>query len=194
MHLLDSFNPAQPCAVLQWDGCGQLRQYAIWTDVDPPLIYLWGSPVHQWNPTPQKDVLLAYSLNTGTRKVTRIPVSTGTVTAGYPGGVVALSAAGGDRNTGILWALTTDDNAEGQTIPGILRAFDASDLTHELWNSEMNPTRDRLGNLAKFAVPTVANGQVFVPTFSNELVVYGLRSDATTIPSSQSARQSLWTI
>ena len=182
MHLLDSFNATQPCAALQWDGCGQLRQYAIWTDVDPPLIYLWGSPVHQGSPMPQKDVLRAYSLNTATRKFTRIPVSTGTVTSGYPGGMVALSASGGDRNTGIVWALTTEDDAEGQTRPGVLRAFDASDLTQELWNSEMDPTRDRLGDLAKFAVPTVANGQVFVPTFSNELVVYGLRPDAVSLP------------
>jgi hypothetical protein len=96
--------------------------------------------------------------------------------------LAAAVASGGDRSTGILWALSTDDNAEGQTMPGILRAFDASDITHELWNSEMNPTRDRLGGLAKFAVPTVANGQVFVPTFSNELVVYGLLPDPPSIP------------
>jgi len=182
MRLLDSFTATLPCAAPQWDGCAQLRQYALWPDVNPPLLYLWGSPIHQGSSAPQKDVLRAYGLNTDSRKFNRIPVSTGTVTSGYPGGMVALSAAGGDRDTGIVWAITNMDDAEAQTVPGVLRAFDASDVAHELWNSDMNPTRDRLGNLAKFAVPTVVDGQVFVPTFSNELVVYGLLSDAALIP------------
>jgi len=38
----------------------------------------------------------------------------------------------------------------------------------------MNPARDGLGDLAKFTSPTIANGKVYVPTFSNRLVVYGL--------------------
>ena len=38
----------------------------------------------------------------------------------------------------------------------------------------MNAARDSLGTLAKFTAPTIANGKVYVPTFSNKLVVYGL--------------------
>ena len=38
----------------------------------------------------------------------------------------------------------------------------------------MNPARDRMGSVAKFVGPTVANGKVYVPTFSNTVVVYGL--------------------
>jgi uncharacterized protein (TIGR03437 family) len=34
--------------------------------------------------------------------------------------------------------------------------------------------RDALGRFAKFAPPTVANGRVYVPTFSNSLAIYGL--------------------
>jgi hypothetical protein len=34
--------------------------------------------------------------------------------------------------------------------------------------------RDRLGAFAKFVAPTIANGRVYVPTFSNQLAVYGL--------------------
>ena len=37
----------------------------------------------------------------------------------------------------------------------------------------MNPA-DSLGIFVKFANPTVANGKVYVPTMSNQLVVYGL--------------------
>jgi hypothetical protein len=174
MRLLDSFTATLPCAADAWDGCAQLRQYAYWPAVEPSLLYLWGSPIHQAGASPQKDTLRVYSLNTDTRKFDRTPVSVGSVMSGYPGGIVALSASGGQRDTGIVWATTSTDSAEGQTVPGVLRAFDASDVSHELWNSEMNPARDRLGALAKFAAPTVANGQVFVPTFSNQLVVYGL--------------------
>jgi hypothetical protein len=55
----------------------------------------------------------------------------------------------------------------------VLQAFDALDVTHELWSSDTSPN-DVLGSVAKFAPPTVANGRVFVGTASNQLVVYGL--------------------
>jgi hypothetical protein len=66
------------------------------------------------------------------------------------------------------------DDAEPRTVDGTLRAFAASDVSRELWNSDMDPA-DKLGSLAKFALPTVANGKVYVPTFSGQLVVYGPR-------------------
>jgi outer membrane protein assembly factor BamB len=58
---------------------------------------------------------------------------------------------------------------------GALRAIDASTLK-ELWNSDQKPDgSDRLGNVAKFTPVTVANGKVYVPTYSNKLVVCGLK-------------------
>jgi hypothetical protein len=38
----------------------------------------------------------------------------------------------------------------------------------------MNASRDSPGKFAKFAPPTVVNGKVYVPTFSEKLAVYGL--------------------
>ena len=43
-----------------------------------------------------------------------------------------------------------------------------------LWDSDRNPA-DRYGYFAKFTFPMVVNGRVYVPTFSNKVVVYGLK-------------------
>ena len=66
-------------------------------------------------------------------------------------------------------------DANENVVPGTLRAIDASTLK-VLWTSDQRPDpRDRLGNVAKFTPVTIANGKVYVPTFSNKLVVYGLK-------------------
>jgi len=91
---------------------------------------------------------------------------------GMPGAMLAISAKG--KSNGIVWAnhpLSGDSNPE--TRPGVLRAFDALTL-QELWNSEQIPSKDSFGNFAKFSYPTVANGRVYLSTFSNQLVVYGI--------------------
>ncbi len=86
----------------------------------------------------------------------------------YPGATPVLSAAG--AKNGILWVL---DPAK----PGVLHAYDASNLNTEFWNSsQAENNRDQAGRGLKFTVPTVANGKVFVGT-KNELDVYGLLPD-----------------
>lgn len=88
---------------------------------------------------------------------------------------MSISANGSAVGTGILWAAgPTSGDANTQAQPGILHAYDASDLKHELWNSNQNPARDNLGNYAKFSPPTIANGKVYIGTFSKKLMVYGL--------------------
>ncbi|MBS1786669.1 MAG: hypothetical protein JST85_03055 [Acidobacteria bacterium] len=88
---------------------------------------------------------------------------------------MSLSANGSKAGTGILWATgSLGGDANRSIVPGILRAFDASDVTRELWNSEQIGDRDSVGSFAKFCPPTVANGKVYVPTFSGQLQVYGL--------------------
>jgi len=56
----------------------------------------------------------------------------------------------------------------------VLYAFDAGNVATELWNSTMNGARDGFGNFAKFVPPLVANGRVYVATWSDQVAVYGL--------------------
>jgi hypothetical protein len=92
-----------------------------------------------------------------------------------PGGFLALSADGNKPGSAVLWAsLPLSGNANHEVRPGILRAFDADDVSSELWNNRADAERDSCGKFAKFAVPTVANGKVYLGTFSRQFCVYGL--------------------
>ncbi len=83
---------------------------------------------------------------------------------------------------GIVWATTpTNNDANQKVVPGILRAYDANNLQRELWNSYQAPARDDFGNFSKNAPPTVANGKVYLATFSHHLSVYGLRPSSITL-------------
>jgi uncharacterized protein (TIGR03437 family) len=138
--------------------------FAVWNRFDGPLIYTQ----QQWGPV-QSFGISGQTLNAA-------PVSTGTTTAatGYSG--MVISANGGQPSSGILWQITQDQ--QGASRAGTLHAFNASDLTVELWNSDM-ASGDALGTFPKFVSPTVANGRVYVPTFSGSVAVYGLLSSGS---------------
>jgi hypothetical protein len=93
-------------------------------------------------------------------------------TLAYPGGTPVVSSAGGDDRTAIVWLL---DQAHGPA----LRAYDATDLGHELYTSQQDARRDGLDSYVKFSVPTVAAGRVLAGTAS-QLVVYGPRAGGMT--------------
>jgi hypothetical protein len=84
---------------------------------------------------------------------------------------MTISADGDQEGTGILWETTGDYNAG---TPGTLHAYDASNLSNELWHSDMNSPRDKMAQITKFLSPTVANGKVYVPTLANLVMVYGI--------------------
>ena len=103
-------------------------------------------------------------------------VFSGAGPTGQSGAVLSVSSNGSKNGTGIVWAsYAFSGDAEHAVSPGMLRALDANDVTKELWNNRQNVARDGAGNYAKFSSPTIANGHVYLPTFSNRVVVYGLR-------------------
>jgi len=57
--------------------------------------------------------------------------------------------------------------------PGVLHAYDAGDLTNDLYNSNQAGSRDTLDVASKFNIPLVANGKVFVAS-NGQLTAFGL--------------------
>jgi hypothetical protein len=98
------------------------------------------------------------------------PLAVGADIIGYPGTTPVISSNG--LLNGIVWVVQADGAASNKAAT--LRAYDAANITHELWNSGLNGTKDLAGPAVKFAPPTVANGKVYVPT-ATELDVYGLQ-------------------
>ncbi len=129
--------------------------------------------VYVWS---ENDQLRALSFNRGSNTFDNNQVtSTEIGPAGQSGAVLSVSSNGTIAGSGILWAsYAASGDAESNTTPGVLRAFDANDVTKELWNSKAN-SADYPGNFAKFSSPTIANGHVYLATFSNEVAVYGLK-------------------
>ena len=80
-----------------------------------------------------------------------------------------MAVSDNNNTNAILWAIQNN----GTTTPGVLFAYDATNLADELYDSNESGSRDTLDFAAKFSIPLVANGKVFVSSQSN-LTAYGL--------------------
>jgi len=112
--------------------------------------------------------LSAYPFSPVTDKFQTSPSSVSSQSFGYPGTTPALSAAGTANS--ILWAF----RRTSATTPGVLHAYDPSNLKTEFWNSsQATGGRDLPSNAVRFFSLTVANGKVYIGT-QTELDVFGL--------------------
>ena len=85
----------------------------------------------------------------------------------YPGTTPGVSANG--TQNGIVWALESSTGS-----PGVLHAFDATNLANELYNSGQAANgRDSFGTGNKFITPMIVNGKVYVGTQTG-VAVFGL--------------------
>lgn len=137
------------------------------------LLYLWG----------QRDRARAYRFMAGRFEETPFMIRPDK-NDGHPGAMLSLSS-NGDKD-GILWAaIHATGDSWNESRPGVLHAYDADDINHELWNSLQNPGRDDCNNYSKMAPPTIANGKVYLASFGTEnfgtgqMCVYGLLPSGT---------------
>jgi len=140
------------------------------------IVFVWG----------ENERIKAYNYNFATKRITAFRAE-GTQFAsgnmdppgGMPGGRLVVSSNGTMAGTAVVWGVyPTQGNANSNVVHGALVAYDATTVLNggrlkQLFHSDANPANN-MGNFAKYSTPVVANGKVYVGTFSNKVVQYGL--------------------
>jgi len=155
-----------------------------WTGPNGSFMYLWPD---------SGDRLRQYQFTGGLFNTTPFAQGAAPGGSGSPGGILAVSANSTNAGSGIVWAsVNTSSDANHTVVPGTLHAYNAQNVSSELWNSDQISARDSLGNLAKFVAPTVANGKVYMSTFSRRVNVYGLFAPPITLQVSSNQIKLIW--
>ena len=141
----------------------EINSFAFWNGSAGPLAYVWPStqPLHVYQ-------ISAGSLDEVATSAEQQPI--------HPSAMFVISSNGTTPGTGVLWAsMPIAGDAWHATATGALYAYDAADVSKpSLWNSTLNAA-DAVGIFAKYSPPIVANGKVYLATFSGRLLVYGLK-------------------
>ena len=148
------------------------------------IVYVWG----------ENERLKAYNFDFATKRITSFraqgtQIASGNMDApgGMPGGRLVVSSNGTTPGTGVVWGVyPTQGNANSTVVHGALVAYDATTVLNggklrQLFHSDANPANN-MGNFAKYSTPVVANGKVYVGTFSNKVVQYGIQQLVPTPP------------
>ncbi len=172
-------DPQQAGDILFWNIHGAP---VVWPHQNHTFVYLMGeeNPLKQWrlvrDPGPagwKFQSAAPMKMSKASAPLPHNPFDPKRNHIWMPGGFLTLSANGTDQGSGIIWAtMPFREDANHQVVTGILRAFDASDVSkNQLWSSEEsgNPN-DSLGLFAKNNPPVVANGKVFVAAFQQERI------------------------
>jgi hypothetical protein len=140
-----------------------------------PISMIWGTPAFWQNHMfygGTNDRLTAFDFSAG--KFATTPSSESTAPFQFPGPTPSVSSQG--ASGGVVWAADVSRYGVPSAFgsgPAVLHAYDATNLATELWNSSQAAgNRDQAGDAVKFAVPTIANGKVYLGT-RTEIDVYG---------------------
>ena len=127
---------------------------------------IWSTPAYFNGTVYYSDVsgtLKAFAI--ASAKLSGTPQSQSATQFTYPGTAPSVSANG--TAGAIVWA-------HENTSPAVLHAYDATNLAHELYNSnQAAANRDQFGAGNKYITPAIADGKVFVGT-TNAVAVFGL--------------------
>jgi hypothetical protein len=135
------------------------------TEPYTPPVYLQGNVYF----AATDDTVKRFVLQNGLLQPTPAASSAGKL--GYLGGGLSISSAP-DGSNAILWALA------GLQL-GVLHAYDATTLKVLYGSNLLKGGVDGFGPGVKFAIPTIANGKVYVGT-QNGVAVYGLKGGSNT--------------
>jgi hypothetical protein len=127
--------------------------------------YWNGHVFTQWS----SDVLKDFAVRGG--KLSDAPVAKSSHTFTDPGATPTISANG--SMDGIVWLVETKTWNDHSNKTAVLHAYDATNVARELYTSEVQSGRDRMGPALRFAMPTVVAGRVYVGA-KREVDVYGL--------------------
>lgn len=144
-----------------YDGLGP--EHAEGTDWER----LYGNPSY-WNGNiylaPSNGQLRQFAIQNG--QINPTPVALSPTKTGLRGGNTVVSSNG--NQNAIVWMY---EKAAGDRA--VLHAYDATNVSRELWNSNINFGRDAMGTGSSFGVPVVANGRILA-TYGKAVAVYGL--------------------
>jgi hypothetical protein len=137
------------------------------------VLYVWG----------ENERLKAYNVDFATKRITKFSAQ-GTKVAsgnnmpppgGMPGGRLVVSSNGTTPGTGVVWGTyPVLGDANSMVVPGALVAYDATPTANGKLKELFHSKPDELGFFAKYSTPVVANGKVYVGTFSKKVLQYGL--------------------
>jgi hypothetical protein len=169
---LGEYNPTQDQDVEEIIGApiGYWSSPAYWQGESAAYVYSAGVS----GPKMYGDYLKMFAITDGLLSNNPVAESTNV----FENGATPSISANGTAD-GIVWAIERPESLGVQpgAVPAIQYAYDATNVTTMLYNSSsalsQGVPRDRGGCANKFAVPTIANGRVYVGT-QNELDVFGL--------------------
>jgi hypothetical protein len=171
-HLLVAGSKAGAVYLLDRDNMGH---YSGNGSSDPQIVQTLSGVSGQWSTAGyfngklyfvgNGDFLKMFSITNAA--ISTSPIAQSGTKISFPGASPVISANG--TSNAIVWVLQTSGSPNNNAV---LHAYDANNVTNELYNSAQNAARDAAGNSVKFAVPAVVNGKVYVPAI-NSLTVYG---------------------
>jgi hypothetical protein len=170
-HLLVAGSKAGVFWLLDRDNLGQFNAAGdtqIVQEISGAAGYMWVTPAY-FNGMiyycAAGDYAKAFAISNGVLNTS--PISQSAATVGYPGSSLVVSANG--VSNAIVWGIDSSANQGG---PAVLNAYNATNLSLELYTSSQYAARDNPGLAVKYTIPAVANGKVYVGAV-NTLSVFG---------------------